>query len=210
MASRGTVVIAAASMMLASWLPARAQEDDTAGVAPSAVEAVKKLGEQVVLGHRQFAVERMYPRWKARMAKRMGGMDVLERKLKEQLEMVDEQMRLHGMSMISFEPVGAPKVYGVWPGKKLEMVDGQEVEVLVSKNWLVLIPTVTKFRVIEKETGKPRFIESSGFQVAVSDKGANDWYFMDGGTLSVADLRSLFPDLPENIELPKLERREVP
>ena len=35
------------------------------------------------------------------------------------------------------------------------------------------------------------------------------WYFMDGSSLSVADLRSLFPDLPENIELPKLERREV-
>lgn len=197
-------------MVLAACPAGRAQEEAPAGVATSAVAAVKKLGEQVVLGQREFAIERMYPRWKQRMAKRMGGMEELERKLKEQLETVDEQMRLHGMSMMSFKPIGVPKVYGVWAGKKVEVVDGKEVETLVTTKWMVLIPTVTKFRIIEKETGKPRFIESLGFQVAVSEKGVNDWYFMDGSSLSVNDLRSLFPDLPENLVLPKLERREVP
>lgn len=197
-----------AAVVLAGFGPAAAQ-DVPAGVAASAVASVRKLGEQVVLGNRRYAVERMYPRWKERMAKRMGGMEEFERKLEEQLKAVDEQMRQHGMSMISFNPVGEPKVYGVWNGKKTEVVDGKEVEVLVTTKWMVLIPTVTKLRIIDIETAKPRFIESLGFQVAVSEKAKIDWYFMDGASLSVSDLRSLFPELPENLELPKLERREV-
>jgi hypothetical protein len=196
------------SILLAAPGPAQAEEIP-AGVATSAVTAVKKLGEQVVLGNRLYAVERMYPRWKERMAKRVGGMEAFDRNLKEQIKEVEAQMRLHGMSVIAFSPVGTPKVYGVWQGKQTKVVDGQAVEVLVKTKWLVLIPTVTKLRIFDEQLSKHRIIESQGFQVAVADKGKNDWYFMDGAGLSVADLRSLFPDLPGNLELPKLERREV-
>jgi len=201
-------VIGMVSILMTARGAAQAEETPP-GVATSAVDAVNKLGEQVVLGNRIFAVERMYPRWKERMAKRMGGMEEFDRKLKEQLKSVDEQMRLNGMSMMSFKPIGVPKVYGVWHGKKTEVVDGKEVEVLITTKWMVLIPTVTKFRIIDKEIRKARIIESQGFQVAVADKGSVDWYFMDGASLSVADLRSLFPGLPENLVLPALERREV-
>jgi hypothetical protein len=200
--------IGVASILVAAPGPARAQ-DNPAGVAESAVAAVKVLGEQVVLGNRKFAVERMYPRWKERMAKRVGGMEALDKKMDEQIAAMEEQMRLHGMSVIAFNPVGVPKVYGVWPGKQTKVVDGQAVEILVKTKWMVLIPTVTKLRIFDKELSKQRFIESQGFQVAVSDKGKNEWSFMDGASLSVSDLRSLFPDLPENLELPKLERREA-
>ena len=127
----GMAVAGLASILVMSRGAAPAEEIP-AGVASSAVAAVKKLGEQVVLGNRMYAVERMYPRWKERMAKRMGGMEVLERKLKEQIRNVDEQMRLHGMSMISFKPVGVPSVHGVWPGKQIKAVipGGTSVPVL--------------------------------------------------------------------------------
>lgn len=177
------------------------------GVPTAAVAAVSKLGEQVVLGNHRYAIERMFPRWKERMAKRLGGMD----KLEQQLEGVAEQMRLQGIHFMAFKPQGAPRVYEVWPGKKTEVVDGQQVEVMVKTKWMVLIPTVTKFRIMLRVDGvdKFRFIESTGFQVAIADKGSDDWYFMDGASLTVADLRSLFPDVPQNIELPPIERREV-
>ena len=51
-------------------------------------------------------------------------------------------------------------------------------------------------------------IESIGFQVAVSDKGKNDWTFIDGSGLTVNDLRGLFVTLPQDLELPPLEKRE--
>ena len=178
--------------------------DPPPGVATSAVAAVEKLGDQVVRGNHRYAIDRMFPRWKARMAKRLGGMD----KLEKQLEKVNEEMRLQGIHFMSFKPAGVPQVFEVWPGKKTETVDGKEVEVMIKTKWLVLIPTVTRFRIID-DVGKYRYIESKGFQIAVSDKGKNDWYFMDGASVTVADLRSLFPTFPDNVELPPIERREV-
>lgn len=178
--------------------------DAPAVVINSAVAAVQKLGDEVVRGRHEYAIERMYPRWKERMAKRLGGMEVLEK----QLAGVVEQMQRQGISMLSFKPAGAPKAYEVWPGKKLAVVDGKEQEVLVATKWMVLIPTVTKFRLID-DVGKYRYIERTGFQVAIADKGVDDWTFMDGSGITVADLRSLFPDVPQNLELPPLGGGEV-
>ena len=52
-------------------------------------------------------------------------------------------------------------------------------------------------------------IESIGFQVALADKGKNDWTFIDGAGLTTADLRSLFITLPQDMELPPIEKKEV-
>ena len=78
-------------------------------VVASAVAAVDKLGEEVVLGRYQVAVERMNPMWKERTAKRMGGMEALEK----QLDGVATQMVQQGISMISFKPQGQPRSYEV-------------------------------------------------------------------------------------------------
>lgn len=175
-----------------------------AAVVQSALAAVRKLGDEVVKGRHSYAIERMFPRWKERMAKRLGGMEALNK----QLEGVVEEMQSQGISMLSFKPEGVPKVYEVWPGKKTEKVDGKEQEVMIKTKWMVLIPTVTRFRIIDG-VGKYRYIDRKGFQVAVADKGTEDWYFIDGSGATVADLRSLFPDVPENIELPALGGSEV-
>ena len=83
--------------------PASEASDVTPEVVPpevetSAVAAVTKLGDAVVLGHYQVAVDRMYPVWKKREAERMGGMDVLEKKLAS----VGVTMVQMGISLISF------------------------------------------------------------------------------------------------------------
>jgi hypothetical protein len=174
-------------------------------VAVSAVAAVAKLGDEVVLGRYQVAVDRMNPLWKERAAARMGGMEALEK----QLSAVAAQMVQQGISMISFKPQGQPRVYQVSPGRKLVKEGGVDVEKLVYTKWLVLVPTVTKFRIIREGVPKPLVIESTSYQVAVTDKGRTDWTFIDGAGLKPDDLRGLFLTLPRNLELPPVEKREV-
>lgn len=175
-----------------------------ADVVASAVAAVSKLGDEVVLGRFQVAVDRMNPAWKERTAKRMGGME----KLDEQLAGVARQMVQQGISMISFKPTGQPRSFEVSPGRKVQKVNGVEVEGLVFNRWLVLVPTATKFRIMREGDPKPLVIDSIGFQVAISDKGKNDWTFIDGSGLTVNDLRSLFATLPQDLVLPPLSKKE--
>ncbi len=191
-------------------LPKIAKEAaETASAAPndvvaSAVEAAARLGDEVVLGRYHVALERMNPDWKERVAKRMGGME----KLEQQLSSVPAQMVQQGTSMISFKPQGQPSSFEVGPGKKISMVNGEQVESLIFSKWLVLIPTATKYRIIRQGNTKPLIIDSIGFQAAVSEKGKNDWSFIDGSSLSVSDLRSLFATLPADLKLPPIEKRE--
>ena len=175
-----------------------------ADVVAAASAAVASLGNEVVLGRYQVAVERMNPLWKERTAERMGGMAELEK----QLAGVAHEMVQLGISMISFKPQGQPRSFEVGPGKKVDKVGGEEVESLIFTKWLVLIPTATKFRIIRPGETKPLVIESIGFQAAISDKGKNDWTFIDGSGLTVSDLRGLFVTLPRDLQLPPLEKHE--
>ncbi|RPJ34539.1 MAG: hypothetical protein EHM17_06200 [Verrucomicrobiaceae bacterium] len=174
-------------------------------VLASAVAAVAKLGDEVVLGRYQVAIERMNPVWKERTAARMGGMEALEK----QLAGVAAQMVQQGISMISFKPQGQPRAYGVSPGKKTIKENGRDIERLVFTKWLVLVPTVTTFRIIQQGKPRPLVIESTGYQIAISEKDKSDWTFIDGAALKPADLRGLFITLPPDMELPPVGKREV-
>ena len=180
-----------------------------AEVTASAVAAVQDLGKQVVLGHHQVAIDRMYPHWKEALAKQDGGMEKLEAKLAEISRMMTEQ----GIQVISFRPDMAAKItaYEVWPGKEVVEEKGKKVEKMIYKKWLLIIPTITEYRVTRPaERGVPPRIEvitTHGFQVAISDKNKNDWTFIDGSGARVSDLRRLFITLPENMTLPQIERK---
>lgn len=176
-----------------------------AEVLAEAKNAVAELGKQVVQGRYEVAVERMNPLWKERMAARVGGVAALEK----QLEGVSRQMIQQGITITSFEPQGQPTSYEVGPGKKTETINGQTVETLIYTKWLVLVPTSTKFRIIPKGSVKPVMIESIGFQAAISDKGRNDWTFIDGSSLTPFELRKLFINLPQDMKLPPIEKREI-
>lgn len=181
------------------------EEQASPEVVASAVKAVGELGQEVVLGRYKVAMERMFPQWKERAAKRTGGME----KLEKQLDAVAEQMLQQGISITGFVPQGQPRAFEVIPGKKVAVVDGRQVEQLIYTKWLVLVPTVTRFRVFIPDDPKPVMIESTGFQIAVSDKGINDWTFIDGSGATVNELRSLFINLPKDLELPPLEKRQI-
>jgi hypothetical protein len=174
-------------------------------IVTSASKAVADLGKEIVMGRFHVAGERMYPMWKERAAKRVGGMD----KLQEQIDGVAKQMLRQGISITDFSPKGQPRAFEVYPGKVVEIVEGKEVERLRYTKWLVLVPTVTRFRTHIPGDPIAVIIESTGFQVAVTDKGKEDWTFIDGSGVSVNDLRSLFVNLPMNLELPPLEKRQI-
>lgn len=180
-------------------------ESASPAVISSAVKAVEGLGKQVALGRYDVAVESMYPQWKEREAKRNGGME----KLQERLNEVSRQMLEQGISITDFKPTGQPRAYEVGTGKITEMVNGQQIERLRYTKWMVLVPTVTTFRAFVGEPVESVTIESTGFQVAISDKAKNDWTFIDGTGLTVADLRSIFGNLPLDMELPPLEKKQV-
>lgn len=174
-------------------------------VVASAVKAVGDLGKEVVMGRYQMAVDRMYPQWKERTAMRMGGME----KLQEQLDGVANQMLQQGISITDFKPQGQPRAFEVDAGKKVELIDGKQIERLRYTKWMVMVPTVTKFRALIKGDPLAVIIESTGFQVAITEKGKEDWTFIDGSAVSVNDLRSLFGNLPQDLELPPLEKRQI-
>ena len=184
-------------------VPARTAPAD---VVESAVVAVRDLGEEVVLGRYHVAIERMNPMWKDRAARRAGGMDVLE----EQLQGVARQMVRQGVSVISSRPQGPPRVFEVWPGRQTRTVEGETVEEMIYTKWLIFVPTITTYRIMMEGEPRPVVIESTGFQIAVSDKQPLDWSFIDGSSVTVNDLRSMFRTLPQDLELPPIERREAP
>jgi len=188
--------------------PAAAQVEVPPEVQSPAVAAVNELGKHVVLGRFQVAIDRMYPQWKEQLSKRAGGMD----KLQEQLAGAGKDMAAQGIQILSFRAVDIPTAYEVDAGKEIVQQNGKPVETMIFKKWLLLIPTVTEFRFTPPakpgELPKARVVVSKGFQVAISEKGKNDWTFIDGSGIRVSDLRRLFFTLPENLELPEIKQEE--
>jgi len=172
-------------------------------VVNSAIAAVNDLGKQVVLGKMKTSMERMYPQWRQRLSERAGGDAALEKTFDE---MMAEMMKQG--TTISFKTFGFPTVYDVYPGKKVEIIDGKSVETLINTKWMLLIPTEIRYRVMNGAT--PLIIESKGYQIAISDKDKVNWTFIDGSGLKVQDLRSMFISLPKDMILPEIKRREVP
>ena len=177
-----------------------------AEVLAAAVAAVDKLGSEVTRGNYAAAIERMNPLWKERLAAQTpGGMaEVLK-----QIEGASKRLSQEGVSIISSVHLGAPRSYEVGPGTKVEGVKGKEVEQQIFTKWLVLVPTLTKYRLFLQGDPKPVVIEKTGFQVAVSDKAKNDWTFIDGTGLTLNTLRRLYVTLPRDLELPPIEERKA-
>lgn len=177
------------------------------GVVASAVDAVEKLGRDVTRGDFKVAIDRMNPQWKGLLVKQNpGGMPAIQK----QIEGATRRLAQEGVSIVSSVPLGRPTSFEVQPGKRMQKIKGgEEIEVGVFTKWLVLVPTLTKYRLLLKNDPKPVFIEKVGFQVAVSDKDKNDWTFIDGSNLTVTALRRLYPTLPKDLELPQIEERRA-
>ncbi len=174
-------------------------------VVASAVAAVRQLGEQVVLGRYHYAIERMNPMWKDRAARRAGGMAALEKQLNE----TTREMVRQGISIISSQPEGPPRVLEVSPSTRINQVGGESIEEVIYSRWMIFVPIVTTYRIIMEGEPRPLLVESTGFQVAISEKDPLDWTFIDGSSVSINELRSLFISIPADFELPPVGNREA-
>ena len=186
-----------AAFVVGDFRQAAAQGDGRVpqSVLDQAEVATRAMGQQVLQGNFRITLERMYPRWKKRAAKKLqGGQVELARRLAE----IPKEMARQGISMLNYEvrkPTRAHEVVLL----RGEDKEGQPINMYLE--WLVFVPTRAEYRVIDPKTRLPRKIETLGFQVAVNKKGTPDWYFIDGRNCSIADLRSFFPSLPRDQKL---------
>ncbi|MEO1858021.1 MAG: hypothetical protein ABGY95_11760 [Rubritalea sp.] len=169
----------------------------------SVQQSVQKMGNEVLKSNFRYAVDKMYPRWKMRQAKRLGS----EVKLLEAFNNAGVQMQEAGITIDLFVAQPALKAYKVHPKMKVGRREIRSSED-VTYELLVFVPTKMKMSFLIENQPKRSFLRES-FQIAIAKEGSNDWTFLDGATISVQDLRSLFPLLPHNLVLPTKSDTEV-
>ncbi|MBT8043920.1 MAG: hypothetical protein KJO79_03125 [Verrucomicrobiae bacterium] len=183
-------------------------------IAVSAQRAVQKLGLEMMKGNFKYGQDRMYPRWKRRLAKRVGSMQQLE----AQLAAADQQRIKMRLSVTAFRADLPQVFFDVWKSKKINPVTGKPVldgsgKEIIIEHWLAIVPTTTRVKVPDQQQGgKIRVLEERSYTIAISEKGANDWYFLTGLKPTIQDLRSLFPSLPRDqkeLGLPQPSAREI-
>ena len=183
-------------------------------IADSAQAAVQRLGLEMMKDNFQYGIDNMYPRWKRRLAKRMGGMDKLDAALAKSTQ---QQMKMR-MKVVGYKAGRPTAFFSVWRAKKIDpntgkpLIDATGRETIVS-HWLAVVPTTVRVRIPDpQQGGKIREIEESSYTTVVSEKGSNKWHFMTTMKPTVQDLRSLFPSLPADekaLNLPPSKAREI-
>lgn len=183
-------------------------------IADSAQAAVQKLGIEMMKDNFQYGINNMYPRWKRRLAKRMGGEDKLDAALAKSLQ---QQVKLK-MKVVGYQAGKPTTFFSVWKAKKIDPRTGKPAldatgrERIVS-HWLAIVPTVVRIRIPDPQRGGlMREIEEKSYTTVVSEKGTNQWHFMTNMKPTVKDLRGLFPSLPVDesaFNFPPSSAREI-
>lgn len=171
-----------------------------AHIEEAAHAAVKVLANEVMKDNFLYSLNNMYPRWKESTAKELGGMD----NLRERLEAVPRQMKAKGISIIDLQVSEAASAFEVNATLFNDLNKSPEFT-----EYLVILPTSTIYRAVDPQGGTIKRVQISGYQVAIRAKNSEKWSFIDGGSLTVRQLRSLFPNLPQTEEGLKLPKRSV-
>ena len=200
--------------LLGMGVSAHAQVAVEPSVETSAQAAVQKLGTEMMKDNFKYGYQRMYPRWKRRLAKRYGGADRLD----AQLAVAAQQKVNMGVEVTYYHADRPAAFFSVWRAKKIDPRTGKPVKdatgrAVIVEHWLAIVPTTTRVRIPDPQRGgKIRTLEEKSYTVAISEKGTNNWYFLTGLKPTVQDLRSLFPTLPpteKELNLPKPSVREI-
>jgi hypothetical protein len=165
-----------------------------APVIANAVKAVQAVGDQALRGEFKEVIGKLYPRFRKRAVKRVGG----EAALTETFRKMMEDLAKTGITVTKFEAEPALHAFDI-PG---------------FNEWLVFVPTKRTIRFIDPETKKVQRGVLKDYQIAIRKKTEDaSWTFLNGSTLEIRELRALFPSLPstpDELGLPSKEFDRLP
>lgn len=161
-----------------------------------AQKATQVLMNQVVKGDIDAAFKHMNPKWKNIEARKNGGAAKLNKKIREGFA----DLQAKGITLRATQAKRPTVAFEVDFGLQEQMVNGKPTKVGVYKQWMVFVPTVSQVTAIDHGAVPRQTVEMrlDGFQIALCEKGKNDWTFIDGAHIKGAELRQLFPFLPKD------------
>lgn len=174
----------------------------------SALKAARELAGAVKMGDMEWMVDRMYPQIRATAARQLKGGD---RELKSKYKKLGEDLKQKGVVFESFhvdEPFG---VYVVkLPVGRQQPENIANDPTLVDKSeTIVILPTRMVISVKDPQ-GKIHKVEKTSFLYAVAKAVEKDkWYFIDGTTYTLNQMRNIFYDLPTGVPLPPVSERPI-
>lgn len=164
-----------------------------AEILAEAVRAVQAVGDLTLQGDFDGVVQTLYPRFRNRAAKKLGGNDELAR----QMQRMVNDFAAQGIMVTQFS--AEPALHGF--------------DIPEFREWLVFVPTTRTVRFVDPQTGLKQMKEVSDYQVAIRGKAeGSQWSFLNGSTLQIQELRTFFPTLPADIEewaVPPKKARDV-
>lgn len=164
-----------------------------AEVLADAVRAVQDVGDLTLKGDFEGVVAQLYPRFRQRAAKKLGGNEQMAAQMRK---MVND-FAASGLMVTQFQ--ADPAIHGF--------------DIPEFREWLVFVPTTKTVRFVDPRTGLKETKAVTDYQVAIRSKEAGaKWSFLNGSTLKIQELRTFFPSLPADIEewaVPKKSARNV-
>ena len=163
-----------------------------------AQKATQVLMNRVVKGDIDAAFKHMNSKWKKIEARKNGGEAKLNRKFSEGFA----DLQAKGITLRATQSKFPSTAYEVDFGHQEQIVNGERIKVGVYKQWMVFVPTVSQVTAVDRGAVPPEIVEMrlDSFQIALCEKGKNDWTFIDGAHIKGAELRQLFPFLPKDEE----------
>ena len=141
-------------------------------IAEQAQAAVQKLGIELMKGNFTYSQERMYPRWKRRLAKRVGSMEELE----AQLASGDQQRVKMGLIVTSYQAAKPTAFFDVWRAKQVDPITGQVTrddrgDQTIVSHWLAVVPFTTQIKIPDpQQGGRMRTLEENSYTIAIPRK----------------------------------------
>ena len=180
--------------------------------------AVQKIVDETVRGNFQAALDSMNPDFVKVISHPYGG----PKKYKAGLL---RQMNAMGKNGVTFQAAITRKAdiafevdYGfqdhIVDGKVVMGKDGKPQQVAAYRSWMVFVPTVKDFQVMDNSTNpaKLRKFRKWDFEVAISPKEKEDWTFINGSSVNALQLRKLFKFLPKDdkkYQFPEVKSEEL-
>lgn len=159
-----------------------------------AVLAVQAVGDEALQGKFDEVVAKLYPRFRQRAVKQAGG----EAALVATFSKMFSDLSATGITITQF--VAEPALHAF--------------DIPEFSEWLVFVPTARTIRFLDPTTRQVQKGVLRDYQIAIRKKnGEGDWTFLNGSTMEISELRTLFPSLPstpEALGLPSKEFKRLP